>query len=150
MIGAGNYAGLAVRFFALTLDFLLLSAFFFPATRIVKGVWLMSPSDHHWGIAWVVFDPICAAFLGIIVLYFIILEGVVGATFGKWVLRIRVVGRNGGKPGLKKSLLRNVLRLVDTLPALNILGVVLILRSPERARFGDRVAGTRVIYRQGV
>ena len=97
-----------------------------------------------------VFDPICAAFLGIIVLYFVILEGMVGATFGKWVLGIRVVGRNGGKPGLRKSLLRNVLRLVDTLPVLNILGVVLILRSPERARFGDRVAGTRVVYREGV
>ena len=150
MIGAGNYAGLAVRFFALALDFLLLSTFFFPATRIIKGVWLMSPSDHDWGIAWVVFDPICAVFLGIIVLYFVILEGVVGATFGKWVLGIRVVGGNGGKPGLKKSLLRNFLRLVDTLPVLNILGVVLILRSPERARFGDRVAGTRVVYREGV
>ena len=150
MMGAGNYAGLAARFFALTVDFLLFSTFFFPATRIVKGVWLMSPSDHHWGIAWVVFDPICAAFLGIIVLYFVILEGMVGATFGKWVLGIRVVGRNGGKPGLRKSLLRNVLRLVDTLPVLNILGVVLILRSPERARFGDRVAGTRVVYREGV
>ncbi len=150
MMGAGNYAGLAARFFALTVDFLLLSAFFFPATRIVKGVWLMSLSDHRWAGGWVAFDPICAVFLAIIVLYFIILEGLIGATFGKWVLGIRVVGRNGGKPGLTKSLLRNVLRLVDTLPALNILGVVLILRSPERARFGDRVAGTRVVYRQGV
>lgn len=150
MMGAGNYAGLAARFFALAVDFLLLGAFFFPATRIVKGVWLMSPSDHHWGIAWVVFDPICAVFLGIIVLYFIILEGAVGATFGKWVLGIRVVGRSGEKPGLTKNLLRNVLRLVDTLPVLNILGVVLILRSPERARFGDRVAGTRVVYREAV
>jgi len=36
---------------------------------------------------------------------------------------------------------------VDSLPALNILGVVLIATSPERARFGDRVAGTRVIIR---
>jgi hypothetical protein len=40
---------------------------------------------------------------------------------------------------------RNALRLVDSLPTLNILGVILILRSPERVRFGDRVAGTRVI-----
>ena len=32
----------------------------------------------------------------------------------------------------------------------DFLGVVLILRSPERARFGDRVAGTRVVYREGV
>jgi uncharacterized RDD family membrane protein YckC len=49
------------------------------------------------------------------------------------------------KPGLARSLVRNLLRFVDGLPALNILGVVLILRSPQRARFGDRVADTRVI-----
>ena len=35
-------------------------------------------------------------------------------------------------------ILRNVLRAVDALPALNILGVVLIAYSPERARRGDR------------
>jgi uncharacterized RDD family membrane protein YckC len=34
---------------------------------------------------------------------------------------------------------------VGELPAFHIVGIVLILRSPERARFGDRVAGTRVV-----
>lgn len=43
------------------------------------------------------------------------------------------------------GLVRNALRAVDSLPAFNILGAVLIRRSAERARFGDRVAGTRVI-----
>lgn len=38
---------------------------------------------------------------------------------------------------------RNALRSVDGLPALGILGI--ILRSREQARFGDRVAGTRVV-----
>ena len=150
MNGARNYAGLAARFYALLVDFLLLSAVFFPVTRIVKGVWLMSPNDHRWAHGWMAFDPICAVFLVIIVLYFIVLEGVVGATFGKRILGIRVIEANGGKPGLTKSLLRNVLRLVDALPVLNFLGVILILRSPERARFGDRVAGTRVVYRGAV
>lgn len=46
---------------------------------------------------------------------------------------------------MPRSLLRNALRLVDGLPALNIVGIILILRSSERARFGDRVAGTRVV-----
>ena len=150
MNGARSYAGLAARFYALLVDFHLLSALFFPVTRIFKGVWLMSPGDHRWAHGWMAFDPICAVFLVIIVLYFIVLEGVVGATFGKRVLGIRVIARNGGMPGLTKGLLRNVLRLVDSLPVLNILGVILILRSAERARFGDRVAGTRVVYRGGV
>ncbi len=52
----------------------------------------------------------------------------------------------GGLPGVRRSVVRNLLRAVDSLPAFQILGVILILRSPERARFGDRVAGTRVVF----
>lgn len=142
-----RYAGLAVRFGALAVDFLLFCTVFFPVTRMVKGVWLMGANDHRWSHGWVVFDPICAVFLAIMVLYFVGLEGLVGATLGKCVLGIRVVRLDRGKPGLARSLGRNLLRLVDGLPVLNIVGVVLILRSPERARFGDRWAGTRVVHR---
>jgi len=38
-----NYAGLLSRFLALTIDFLIFCVIFFPMTRIVKGVWIMSP-----------------------------------------------------------------------------------------------------------
>jgi uncharacterized RDD family membrane protein YckC len=54
-------------------------------------------------------------------------------------------GIAGGRAGLWKGIVRNALRLVDGLPAFNLLGVILIQRSRERARFGDHVAGTRVI-----
>jgi len=140
-----NHAGLWERFLALLIDFLLFCACFFPVTRIVKGVWLMSPHDHHWVRGWFVFDPLCLIFLLIMALYMILLEGWFGATLGKRLLGLRVVRTQGGRPGLWKSFLRNVLRLVDGLPALNILGVILILQSSERARFGDRISGTRVI-----
>ena len=140
-----HYAGVWIRFAALLLDFLLLSAVFFPVTRWVKGVWLMMPSDHRWSIGWLVSDPLCVAFFVVIILYFCLLEGLAGATPGKWALGLQVIGSGGGRPGLGRGLARNFLRLVDGLPALNILGVVLIATSPEKARFGDRVAGTRVI-----
>ena len=67
-------------------------------------------------------------------------------TLGKWALGLRVERVGGGKPGLIKGLYRNVLRIVDSLPALNILGILLILTSTEHARFGDRVSGTRVVH----
>lgn len=146
MTNVTRYAGLAVRFGALAIDFLLFCIVFFPVTRVVKGVWLMGVRDHRWANGWVVFDPICAVFLAIIFLYFVLLEGLAGATLGKWILGIHVVRLDHGKPGLTRSLGRNLLRLVDGLPALNIVGIVLILRSPEKARFGDRWAGTRVVY----
>jgi uncharacterized RDD family membrane protein YckC len=141
-----RYAGLWPRFLALVLDTALFCVVFFPITRLVKGVWLMSAGDHQWAYGWFITDPLCLTFLGIIVVYFVVLEGLAGATVGKWLVGLRVVTPDGHKPGLSKGLLRNVLRVVDTLPALNILGVVLIACSPERARLGDRVAGTRVIH----
>ena len=140
-----HYAGLWPRFFALVLDLILLSLMFFPVTRIVKGKWFMSVSDHRWTSGWIVTDPLCLAFLAVIVLYFILTEGILGATVGKRLLALRVIELRGGKPGVGRAVIRNLLRAVDALPAFNILGVVLILRSSERARFGDRVAGTRVV-----
>jgi uncharacterized RDD family membrane protein YckC len=139
-----RYAGLWVRFLALLVDTLTFCAFFFPITRLVKGVWLMSPHDHRWVLGWFITDPLCLAFLGVMALYFVLLEGLVGATLGKWLLGLRVVRSDGGRPGLWKSAVRNALRVVDSLPTLHILGAILIARSAERARFGDRVAGTRV------
>ena len=141
-----RYAGLWFRFLALVLDAILFCVFFFPITRIVKGVWLMRASDHRWAYGWFITDPPCLVFLGIICVYSVVLEGWAGATLGKWMLGLRIVGPDGGRPGLGKSLLRNALRLIDTLPALNILGVVLIVCSSQRARFGDRIAGTRVTH----
>jgi uncharacterized RDD family membrane protein YckC len=140
-----HYAGVWIRFAALLLDFLFMSAVFFPVTRWVKGVWLMMPSDHRWSVGWLFSDPLCVAFFVVIVFYFILLEGLAGATPGKWILGLRVIESGGDRPGLGRAAIRNLLRLVDGLPALNILGVVLIATSPEKARFGDRVAGTRVI-----
>jgi uncharacterized RDD family membrane protein YckC len=140
-----SYAGLGSRFLALLIDGLLLSALFFPLTRIAKGVWIMVPADHLWHIGWFVSDPLCMIFLLMIFVYFVVLEGVFGRTVGKWLLGLQVVTKDGGKPSLLKALLRNLLRLVDALPVLNILGVVLIIVSPENARVGDLVAGTRVV-----
>jgi uncharacterized RDD family membrane protein YckC len=140
-----NYAGLWRRFWGLFLDFGFLSAFFFPVTRIVKGTWMMGASDHLWSFGLFITDPLCIIFFVVIVFYFVLLEGYWGTTLGKFLVGIRVISLDGQKPGLVKSLIRNVLRAVDSLPILNIAGVILILRSNERARFGDRIAGTRVV-----
>ena len=145
MRNESQYAGLGVRFLALLVDVLLFCACFFPVTRIIKGVWLMDPNDHNWVRGWFIFDPLCLVFLVAMGLYFVVLEGWLGATLGKWVLGLWVIGLDGRRAGLWKGIVRNALRLVDGLPALNLLGVILIQRSRERARFGDRLAGTRVI-----
>jgi len=139
------YASLGSRFLALLIDGLLLAAVFFPTTRIAKGVWIMVPADHLWRVGWFISDPLCMIFLLVIAIYFVVFEGLFGRTVGKWFLGLQVVRKDAGNPGLLRALLRNLLRFVDGLPAFNILGVVLIIVSPEKARVGDLVAGTRVM-----
>ena len=129
------------RGIALLLDFLFLSVFFFPTTYLYSGKWIMGYEEHLWGIS----DPICLAFLFIIFAYFILMEAYVGWTMGKRILSMRVVDITGHKIGIVKSLIRNLLRLVDGLPGLNILGVILIASSPRGQRFGDRIARTYVV-----
>ena len=101
----------------------------------------MGPEKHLWGI----FDPICIVFLFIIFAYLILMEACVGWTVGKRILGMKVVDGSGRRIGLSKSVIRNLLRLIDGLPAFNILGIVLIASSPRGQRFGDRVAKTYVI-----
>ncbi len=133
-------AGVVRRGIALALDFFFLSIFFFPATYLYSGKWMMSYEEHLWGIS----DPICLVFLFIIFAYFILMEAYVGWTVGKRILGMRVVDGTGNKIGFSKALIRNLLRFVDGLPALNILGIILIVSSPRGQRFGDRVAKTFV------
>lgn len=140
-----RYAGLGIRFAALCIDFAIFCVIFFPVTRIVKGTWLMTASDHAWVSGWIITDPLCIVFLFAMLLYFVVLEGLIGGTLGKLAVGIRVIGTDGSRTGIGRSVVRNLLRVIDGLPAFNILGVILILRSPEQARFGDRVAGTRVV-----
>ena len=141
-----NFAGLTPRFLALLIDFMLFCLIFFPVTRLIKGVWILSASDHRWSNSLFITDPLCIAFLAIMFFYFVILEGLSGQTLGKWILKICVVDLSGRVPGITRGFYRNILRLIDGLPAFNILGVYLILKSEEKTRFGDRAAGTRVIY----
>jgi len=129
------------RGIAWLLDILFLSIFFFPATYLYSGKWIIGPEEHLWGIS----DPICLVFLFIIFAYLILMEAYVGWTVGKRILGMRVVDGSEGRIGLSKSIIRNMLRLVDGLPAFNILGIVLIASSPRGQRFGDRVAKTYVI-----
>ena len=123
------------------LDILFLSIFFFPATYLYSGKWIMGPEEHLWGIS----DPICLVFLFVIFAYLILMEAYVGWTIGKRILGMRVVDGSGKKIGLSKSIIRNTLRLVDGLPAFNVLGIVLIVISKREQRFGDRIAKTYVV-----
>ncbi|TME34309.1 MAG: RDD family protein [Chloroflexi bacterium] len=78
--------------------------------------------------------------------YFILLEWLWnGQTIGKRAFRLRVINEDGSPAQFTAVLIRNLLRLVDFLPALYGLGVLVIVLSPKSQRLGDLAAGTYVV-----
>lgn len=71
-----------------------------------------------------------------------------GATPGKRALGIRVMNTNGTPVGWSASLIRNLVRFVDTLPGVYLVGCVSVLLSRRFQRLGDLAAGTIVVYQQ--
>jgi uncharacterized RDD family membrane protein YckC len=78
--------------------------------------------------------------------YFIFWETLTtGRSPGKALVGLRVVQRNGMPIALGNTMVRNVFRIVDLLPANYIVGLISILLSPSGQRLGDHAAGTVVI-----
>lgn len=69
-----------------------------------------------------------------------------GQTLGKWVLKIRVVDKEGLHLEFSQIFLRNILRLVDGLPSLYAVGGIMSLLNSKSQRLGDIVANTIVIH----
>lgn len=77
--------------------------------------------------------------------YFVVLEGVSGQTIGKRIMGISVVKSNGAECDMTASAVRNVLRIVDSLPFGYLLGGLLIWQTAENQRLGDLVGNTVVV-----
>ncbi|GIN90940.1 transporter [Siminovitchia terrae] len=79
--------------------------------------------------------------------YFIFMEFYFGGkTIGKRVLGIRVIQDNGHSLTLLSSFIRNFMRIVDSLPAGYLTGLLMIFFHPKHKRVGDLVAGTMVVH----
>jgi uncharacterized RDD family membrane protein YckC len=68
-----------------------------------------------------------------------------GQTVGKRLMRLRVVDAAGLRLEPSQVIVRNLMRLIDGLPALYLLGGITCLVSRHRQRLGDLAAGTVVI-----
>lgn len=80
----------------------------------------------------------------VVFFYYFLLEGLFAYTLGKWILHLRVVQKSGDDCSFRSSLLRNLVRFIDWLPFLYLLGAALVLASKSRLRLGDMLAGTIV------
>lgn len=78
--------------------------------------------------------------------YFFGTEFVWAQTLGKRVMKIRVVGEDGGRLGAGAAAIRNLVRFIDALPALYLVGAITLFATGERrARLGDLAAKTKVV-----
>jgi uncharacterized RDD family membrane protein YckC len=68
-----------------------------------------------------------------------------GQTIGKRVLRLRVVDADGLRLQFSQIVIRNLLRIVDFLPALYLTGGIACLLSRRSQRLGDLAANTIVV-----
>jgi uncharacterized RDD family membrane protein YckC len=133
-------AGIGSRFIAALLDFLIQSAVLL-AAALLLGV---TGSDRD-GVAVAIFTIIFfLVFFGYDVLFEVRSRG---RTPGKRWTGLRVV-RTGGQPiTFVPSCVRNVMRLVDMLPAppLYAVGMTSIFFTRQNQRLGDLAAGTMIV-----
>jgi uncharacterized RDD family membrane protein YckC len=68
-----------------------------------------------------------------------------GRTPGKRWTGLRVVRGTGGPVSFVPSAIRNLVRIVDSLPGAYAIGLIAIIVSPKNQRLGDMAAGTLVV-----
>ncbi len=67
-------------------------------------------------------------------------------TLGKRVMKLRVACENGAKAGAGAVAIRNLVRAIDWLPSLYIVGIITVFATGERrVRLGDLAAKTKVV-----
>ncbi len=134
----------AVAIVLLVILFLLLTAA--PSLgRSVSHIYRWSGAARKWLLA------------GLILLQFLLLWGYFslfeafwnGQTPGKRLLRIRVLQDSGRPITLFESLARNLLRVIDMLPSIYLVGLVAMLCNRQGKRLGDLLAGTLVVHEGG-
>ncbi len=92
---------------------------------------------------------VLAPSLVIYFLYHPILEVVMkGRTLGKKMAGLRVVSMTGQTPSVGALLIRNIFRLVDSLPFGYILGLGVATATSRQVRIGDLAAGTLLVYEE--
>ena len=85
-------------------------------------------------------------FLALLFGYFWGTEAAWGATVGKRVLGLRVIAADGTAPSSGAIIIRNIVRFVDWLPGLYIIGAIAVFAGGQpRRRLGDRAAKTLVV-----
>jgi uncharacterized membrane protein SpoIIM required for sporulation/uncharacterized RDD family membrane protein YckC len=76
-------------------------------------------------------------------LYHLVLEPLMGGrTPGKRMIGVRIVTPEGLTPTVSSLVIRNVMRMIDSLPTFYVVGLLFVMFGKRHARLGDLAAGT--------
>jgi uncharacterized RDD family membrane protein YckC len=136
-----NLAGPGSRSYAFIIDWHI--------RVLISGVWLLIASAAlRFHVDW----KSQGALLGILppVAFYFLYHPIVeiamrGQTPGKRMAGVRILSRSGAQPGVSALLIRNIFRLIDSLPVFYVLGLVTCIFSEHRVRIGDLAAGTLLV-----
>jgi uncharacterized RDD family membrane protein YckC len=132
-------AGLGSRFVARLVDSLI-------QLVIIIALSILAARLHDGWVLFVVFILVFAVIFGYDIPFEVLGSG---RTPGKRVAGLRVVRRGGQPVGFIASVLRNVLRIIDFLPNVYLLGTLLVIVTRDNQRLGDLAAGTLVVREPG-
>ena len=145
-------AGIGSRFLAVFIDSILQTvALIVVITALVlllasvPSPAVSAPVTAHsqaWAAAVIIF-MLFLAYWG----YFSLFEGLWrGQTPGKRLFKLRVIKDTGRQITFVEAMARNLLRVVDALPTMYLIGIITVLCNKERKRLGDLAAGTLVVH----
>lgn len=131
-------AGLMSRFLAWGLDVLVSTLIAAAATLVVSFAGFLLPGLAM-ALVFVIWFVVNWGF------FFFLEYRYAGQTLGKRVMGLRTIQDSGVRVGFYQAAMRNLVRGVDHLPVLYLLGGALALLSSKWRRLGDLAAGTVVV-----
>lgn len=142
-------AGIGGRSFAFIIDWhirlLIALGWFYGGSFIARklspdGDWMFDETN------WFAFGVGLPA-VAIYFLYHPVLEVIMrGRTPGKRLAGLRIATRDGGIPGIGALVIRNVFRIIDSMPVCYCLGLGFTMFTAQHVRIGDLAAGTLLVY----
>lgn len=138
-------AGVGLRIVAGILDRIFVFVYF----AIIIGIFSLAIRKNYYSEDYEAYETYNGVMIGLLILF--LLPGSLynllcetflnGQSFGKKIMKIKVVKLDGTQPNFGSFLVRSMFRLIDV-PAVALIAIAV---SKNSQRFGDMVAGTTVI-----
>lgn len=139
-------AGLGLRLLAILLDTIFKYVYFFIIIMLFYTAFYRSKYVNGYAVNENADNGLMLGFLVLCLLpgllYHLLCETFLnGQSFGKKIVKIKVVKLDGTQPNFGSYLVRSMFRILDD----GIIGIIVIAASRQSQRVGDMVAGTTVI-----